>query len=265
LPLRAKGRPHATTSAAASPIFGRALLALVGVNVMPLHEVHGAARTKHRTLPRIPTRSSAPGLQPTVRNEDRRVRSLHFLMHRLVGSFREFASKLLEHELRSVNGVFRKHGAVGSRFLHSAPLKKQAMNRFSGGSVVLRWVEQEDGVMTEPKLEVPTELRDLAEKTIDQAERAFGMFFDAANKSVASIPGPGTEISRQALSFTQQNMKAAFEHARKLVHATDLQQAMQIQSEFLRSQFTNAGEHMRQITGEVMSAAKEAAKPKSSL
>jgi phasin len=149
--------------------------------------------------------------------------------------------------------------------LHSAPLKKQAMNRFSGGSVVLRWVEQEDGVMTEPKLEVPTELRDLAEKTIDQAERAFGMFFDAANKSVASIPGPGTEISRQALSFTQQNMKAAFEHARKLVHATDLQQAMQIQSEFLRSQFTNAGEHMRQITGEVMSAAKEAAKPKSSL
>ena len=58
------------------------------------------------------------------------------------------------------------------------------------------------------------------------------MFFDAANKSVASIPSPGTEISKQALSFTEQNMKAAFEHARKLVHATDLQQAMQIQSEF---------------------------------
>jgi len=32
--------------------------------------------------------------------------------------------------------------------------------------------------MTEPKLEVPAELRDLAEKTIDQAEQAFGMFFD---------------------------------------------------------------------------------------
>lgn len=110
--------------------------------------------------------------------------------------------------------------------------------------------------MTEPKLEVPTELRDLAEKTIDQAERAFGMFFDAANKSAASIPGPGSEISKQALSFTQQNMTAAFEHARKLVHATDLQQAMQLQSEFLRSQFTNAGEHMRQIAGDVMSATK---------
>ena len=116
--------------------------------------------------------------------------------------------------------------------------------------------------MVEPKLEVPAELRDLAEKTIDQAEKAFGMFFDAANKSVTSMPSPGTEISKQALSFTEQNMKAAFEHARKLVHATDLQQALQIQSEFLRSQFTNAGEHMRQISGGVMTAAKDATKIK---
>src|SRR5258708_18929355 len=116
--------------------------------------------------------------------------------------------------------------------------------------------------MMEPKLEVPAELRDLAEKTIDQAEKAFGMFFDAASKSMASVPSPGTEISRQALSFTEQNMKAAFDHARKLVHATDLHEAMRIQSEFLKSQFTNAGEHMRQISGGVMSAAKEASKDK---
>jgi phasin len=118
----------------------------------------------------------------------------------------------------------------------------------------------EEKKMMEPKLEVPAELRDLVEKTIDQAEKAFGMFFDAANKSVTSMPTPGTEISKQALSFTEQNMKAAFEHARKLVHATDLQQAMQLQSEFLRSQFSNAGEHMQQITGKVMSAAKDASK-----
>src|SRR6202167_1055408 len=116
--------------------------------------------------------------------------------------------------------------------------------------------------MIEPKLEVPAELRELAEKTIDQAEKAFGMFFDAANKSVTSMPSPGTEISKQALSFTEQNMKAAFEHARKLVHATDLQQAMQIQSEFLRSQFTNAGEHMRHISSGVMTAAKDVTKVK---
>ena len=111
--------------------------------------------------------------------------------------------------------------------------------------------------MSEPKLEVPAELRELAERTIEQAERAFEMFFEAANKSVGTIPGQATNISRQALTFTEQNMKSAFEHARKLVHATDLQQALQIQSEFLRSQFTNAGEHMRQITGNAASATED--------
>jgi phasin len=140
---------------------------------------------------------------------------------------------------------------------HFADNSGWGKQRRHSGIVVIVNPKRRTAIMIEPKLEVPAELRDLAEKTIDQAEKAFGMFFDAASKSIASVPNPGTEISKQALSFTEQNMKAAFEHARKLVHATDLQQAMQIQSEFLRSQFTNAGEHMRQITGGIMSAAKD--------
>ena len=55
--------------------------------------------------------------------------------------------------------------------------------------------------MVEPKLEVPAELRDLAEKTIEQAEKAFGMFFEAAGKSMSSMPGGGSEISKQALTL----------------------------------------------------------------
>ncbi|ABQ37761.1 MAG: phasin [Bradyrhizobium sp.] len=116
--------------------------------------------------------------------------------------------------------------------------------------------------MTQTKLEVPAELRDLAEKTIAQAERAFEMFFDAAGKSITTVPGPAAEMSKQALSLTEQNIKTAFEHARKLVHATELEEAMRIQSEFLRSQFTNAGEHMKTITAGIMAAASKATEPK---
>jgi phasin len=114
----------------------------------------------------------------------------------------------------------------------------------------------------DPKMtmQVPDAVRDLAAKTIDQAEKAFGVFFDAAKNSMASIRSPGTEISKQAVSFAEQNMKAAFDHARKLVQATDLQQAMQIQSEFLKSQFTNAAQKMQQITSEFMPSAKDASK-----
>src|SRR5450631_2066812 len=116
--------------------------------------------------------------------------------------------------------------------------------------------------MKAPKLEVPVELRNMAEKAIVEAEKAFAMFLDAANKSVASIPHPTTEMSKKALSFTEQNMKAAFEHAKTMVQTTDLQKAMQIQSEFLKNQLTNVGEHVKKITEEVMSAAKDASKGK---
>ena len=115
----------------------------------------------------------------------------------------------------------------------------------------------EDSGMSDPKFEVPAELRNLAERTIEQAEKAFDMFFEAANKSMAPFTHPGAEISRKALSLTEQNMKSAFDSARRIAQASDLQEAMQIQSEFLRSQITGAGEQMKQIADGVMSTAKD--------
>ena len=114
--------------------------------------------------------------------------------------------------------------------------------------------------MRQPKFEVQPKCETWQRKRLEEAEKAFAMFLDAANKSVASIPHPTTEMSKKALSFTEQNMKAAFEHAKTMVQTTDLQKAMQIQSEFLKNQLTNVGEHVKKITEEVMSAAKDATK-----
>jgi phasin len=115
----------------------------------------------------------------------------------------------------------------------------------------------EDSHMSEPKFEVPAELRNLAQRSIEQTEKAFDMFFEAANKSMAPFAHPGAEISRKALSLTEQNMRFAFDTARKLAQATDLREAMQIQSEFLKSQITNAGEQMKQIADGITSATKD--------
>jgi phasin len=111
--------------------------------------------------------------------------------------------------------------------------------------------------MSGPKFEVPGELRNLAERTIEQAEKAFDMFFEAANKSMASLSHPGAEISKKALSLTEQNMRFAFDAARKLAQATDLQEAMQIQSEFMKGQITNAGQQMKQIAEGIVSTTKD--------
>jgi hypothetical protein len=98
---------------------------------------------------------------------------------------------------------------------------------------------------------------------LNKRKRRFGLFLDAANKSMAAIPHPTTEMSKKALSFNEQNMKAAFDHRKKVVQTTDLQEAIRIQTEFLKSQFTNAGEQIKKISGEVMSAVKDASKGKS--
>ena len=42
-------------------------------------------------------------------------------------------------------------------------------------------------------------------------------------------------MSLRALSLTEQNMKAAFDHAKKLLQAKDLQEAMRLQSRISES------------------------------
>src|ERR1700704_5902723 len=111
----------------------------------------------------------------------------------------------------------------------------------------------EDAAMVDPmKMEVPPQVRDFAEKSIEQAEKAFNAFIDAATKSVTMVPGPATEMSKTALSLTEKNVKAALEHARKLVHAKDMQEAVQLQTSFLQSQMASAGEQIKQFGGTVM-------------
>src|SRR5436309_12199923 len=118
-------------------------------------------------------------------------------------------------------------------------------------------------VMTEQqqfKLEAPAQIKEVAEKTIDQAERGFSAFIEAANKSVSMIPNPTTDMSLKALSLTEQNMKAAFDHAKKLLQAKDLQEAMRLQAEFLKAQHETATEQLKEMGNSVRSSGADVVK-----
>jgi hypothetical protein len=65
--------------------------------------------------------------------------------------------------------------------------------------------------MSGPKFEVLAEPRNMAEKTMDQAEKAFAMFFQAAKNSMAQFSHRGAEVSKKAISIAEQNMRSAFE------------------------------------------------------
>ena len=121
--------------------------------------------------------------------------------------------------------------------------------------------------MLDPKLtmDVPPQVREFAQKSVDQAERAIASFMDSASKSVAMVPGPMTDVAKQALAITEKNLKASFEHARKLMNAKDINEVMQLQTEFLRIQFGVANEQLKKTTGEAASAAKDVPKEKPDL
>jgi phasin len=112
----------------------------------------------------------------------------------------------------------------------------------------------------EMKMEVPAQVREFAEKSVDQAEKAISTFMESANKSVGMVPGPMTDVAKQTLAITEANLKASFEHARKLLHAKDMNEVMQLQSEFLRNQFGAATEQFKKMTGPATSTAEDASK-----
>ena len=113
-------------------------------------------------------------------------------------------------------------------------------------------------MVSDSTMQVPPQVREMAEKTVDQAEKAVTAFLDAAAKSVEMVPGPAKEVSKKTLLLTEQNLTAAFQHTRKLLHASDLQDFMRLQNEFLSSQFSAAQDHMRELGTEMLSSAKSA-------
>lgn len=51
--------------------------------------------------------------------------------------------------------------------------------------------------MPDPKtqMEIPAQVRELAEKSLDQTDKAFSSFMEAASKSVSMFPGPMTNVA----------------------------------------------------------------------
>jgi phasin len=108
--------------------------------------------------------------------------------------------------------------------------------------------------MADPIYQVPNEVRDFAEKSVEQARKAFEGFAGAAHKALVStgdfpIAPPGAkDFGSKALSYAEANVNAAFDLAQKLVHAKDPQEVFQLQSEFLKSQFSVFQEQTKELS-----------------
>jgi len=94
--------------------------------------------------------------------------------------------------------------------------------------------------MSASPFNVPDDVRDFAERNVEQVRKVFEGFLGAAQKTVGVAGGAGESggkaVAAQVLSFTEQNANAAFDLANKLVRAKDPQEVFALQSEYLKSQ-----------------------------
>jgi phasin len=117
--------------------------------------------------------------------------------------------------------------------------------------------------MTDPKFEVPGDLRDFAQKSVEQARKAFEGFVSVAQKTADAVDTANANLrasvksaNAKTLGYAEQNVNAAFDLAHKLVQAKDPQEALTLQSEFLKSQLASLQEQAKEIGALVQASVK---------
>jgi phasin len=115
-----------------------------------------------------------------------------------------------------------------------------------------------------PSLEPPAELRDFAGKTVEHGRKLCNDYFAAARKAATGFSGAqlpsgagGQDFASKCLDYAEQNAKAGFDHAARLVRAENLQQAFEIQAEFVKAQFMAIQQQWQEIGAGAQRAARE--------
>jgi phasin len=95
-------------------------------------------------------------------------------------------------------------------------------------------------------------------QNVEQARKAMENYLQFFQNGMSVSPWAGTDLSRKLVSYTQQNVAAALEFAQRLTKAKDLQDVVQIQTEFFQSQLKSLTEQTKDI-GEAAAKTAEAA------
>jgi hypothetical protein len=79
-----------------------------------------------------------------------------------------------------------------------------------------------------------------AEQTIDLARGAMESYLDFFQKTMFASPWAQTDLNKKIQSYAGKNLASTFEFAQKLTRVKDLQELVQIQTEFMQTQLKAA-------------------------
>jgi phasin len=106
-----------------------------------------------------------------------------------------------------------------------------------------------------PPLEIPPQLRELAEKNVEQARAAYGQFMDFLMQAVnAWSEAPSNAmtsglraVQERAIGFAKENAEGSFALASKLAGAKDIQEILTLQSRFAQTQMQSYARQAQEL------------------
>jgi hypothetical protein len=125
--------------------------------------------------------------------------------------------------------------------------------------------------MAQSPIEIPQELRELAEKNVEQARGAYAQFMDAMTQAMGmwmqAIPqnemtSGFKAVQDRAISFGKQNAEASLAFASELAKAKGFQDLLAMQSRFAQTQIHNYALQAQEL-GRLMTEAVQGLQPKS--
>ena len=116
---------------------------------------------------------------------------------------------------------------------------------------------------------VPPEMRALAEKSVEQARKAFDGFVSAAERATSELEqsakvarAGAQDVAQKAMSFAEQNVASSFDLAQRLVTAKDISEVVKVHAEYVRRQMQVLSEQARELGQTAAHAESEVASPK---
>jgi phasin len=118
--------------------------------------------------------------------------------------------------------------------------------------------------------DVPTQMRQFAEQSVEQAKKAMDGFLSAAHKTAAALETQANtaqsgvkDVREKVMSFAEQNVANSFDFAQKLVRAKDVQELLLLQQEFRKSQMQAMQAQAKDLGTAAAKATSDIAKKKS--
>jgi hypothetical protein len=112
--------------------------------------------------------------------------------------------------------------------------------------------------------ELPKQLRELAEKNVEQARAAYAQFMDAMTQAMSAwstapsnvMTSGFRDVQELAIRFAKENAEAGFALAKEFANAKDIQGVITLQSRYAQTQLRSYA-HQAQELGRLMAEAVE--------